>query len=97
MKALLSAGAICLGLTTPAMADTAAANLSNMLVEGEGQLRVRAYAMPTNTSLETCGQNAPSGPWSCLIETYRDATGVVYIYYRKDFRGEWVINNWTAR
>jgi hypothetical protein len=48
---------------------------------------------PNKVELETCGQKASSGPWSCKSYTFGNSYNNLHVFFRQD-GGFWVVNSW---
>ncbi len=50
---------------------------------------------PYAANLQTCGQHAQSGAWTCKIWEYSDGTNSLEITFSQDDRGGWLVNDWS--
>lgn len=70
--------------------------------EGEQKLEVgmskwdveQLLGKPSQTSVETVGQNSPGGSWNALIWTYRFSGRRLLVYFNGVSEGDPGVNNW---
>jgi hypothetical protein len=93
MRTLLVAFLFSCLLACAAMIDSKSTQLQQGMSEADVVAKI---GKPNSISLNTCGTNNPSGPWTCKQYKYSAGGRWLLVYFSQSSGSGWLVNNWRA-